>query len=164
MVAALLMGGVGAHAEQKIGYIDMQKAIQGTTTGKKAKSDLEVEFNKKKKDFEKKDADLKKMGEDLQRKKAVLSEEAFQKKQAEFQDEMMKFRDVVNKSQLEIQKREGELIAPIVEKLRGSMEKVAKEGGFSMILEKNQNIVLWAQNDLDLTDKVVAEYEKSAKK
>ncbi len=43
-----------AFAEIKIGYIDMQKAIQETAAGKKAKKELEDEFNKKKKDLEKK--------------------------------------------------------------------------------------------------------------
>ena len=39
---------MAAKAEVKIGYVDMQKAIQSTSAGKKAKSELEAEFNKKK--------------------------------------------------------------------------------------------------------------------
>ena len=35
-------------APVKIGYVDMQKAIQATESGKKAKKDLEKEFNDKK--------------------------------------------------------------------------------------------------------------------
>ena len=90
IVLSMLMTASFAHAEAKVGYIDMQKAIQSTSAGKKAKTELEGDFNKKKKELEKKEADLKKMGEDLEKKKSVLSEDALNKKQAEFQEEMLK--------------------------------------------------------------------------
>lgn len=148
-----------AHADTKIGFVDMQKAIQATSAGKKAKTELETEFNKKKKDLEKKEADLKKMGEDLERKKSVLSEEVLGKKQAEFQDEMMKYRDVVGKSQVEIQKKERELTAPILDKMRKTIAKIAKDKSYSLILENSQ-MVLFATPDADLTDEVVKTFEK----
>lgn len=148
-----------AQAESKLGFVDMQKAIQSTTAGKKAKTELETEFNKKKKELEKKEADLKKMGEDLEKKKSVLSEDALNKKQAEFQEEMMKYRDVVGKSQLEIQKKERELTSPILEKMKKSIAKLAKDKGFTMVIENSQ-MVLYATPESDLTDEVIKAFEK----
>ncbi len=160
MIASLVLAASLVHAaEAKIGYVDMQKAIQSTAAGKKAKTELEGEFNKKKKELEKKEADLKKMSEDLERKKSVLSEEILTKKQAEFQEEMLKYRDVVGKSQIEIQKKERDLTAPILEKMKKIIAKVAKEKGYSMVLENNQ-MVLFANSDADLTDEVIKTYEK----
>lgn len=158
VLASLLMA-AAAQAETKVGIVDMQKAIQATSAGKKAKSELEGEFNKKKKELEKKEADLKKMGEDLEKKKSVLSEEALGKKQAEFQEEMLKYRDVVGKSQIEIQKKERDLTAPILEKMRKVIGKIAKEKSYSLILENNQAI-LFATPESDLTDEVIKAYEK----
>jgi outer membrane protein len=159
IASLVLVAGLVHAAETKIGYVDMQKAIQATAAGKKAKSELEGEFNKKKKELEKKETDLKKMGEDLERKKAVLSEEVLSKKQAEFQEEMLKYRDVVGKSQIEIQKKERDLTAPILEKMKKVIEKVAKEKGYSMVLENSQ-MVLFATPDADLTGEVIKSYEK----
>lgn len=147
-------------AEMKVGIVDMQKAIQTTAAGKKAKSELESEFNKKKKELEKREADLKKMGEDLEAKKAVLSEEALQKKQAEMQEEVMKYREIAGKSQMDIQKKEAELTKPILEKMRKSIDKVAKEKGYSLVLE-NSPMVLFATKEHDLTDEVIADFEKA---
>ena len=158
VLGALLMA-AAAHAETKIGFVDMQKAIQSTSAGKKAKAELEGEFNKKKKDLEKKEADLKKMGEDLEKKKSVLSEEALGKKQAEFQEEMLKYRDVVGKSQIEIQKKERDLTAPILEKMKKVIAKIAKDKGYTLVMENNQGI-LFAAPDSDLTDEVIKAYEK----
>ena len=159
MGLSLLLAAGLAHADMKVGFVDMQKAIQATSAGKKAKAELETEFNKKKKELEKKEADLKKMGEDLERKKSVLSEEVLGKKQAEFQDEMMKYRDTVGKSQLEIQKKERELTAPILEKMKTVIAKMAKDKGYSVVLENSQ-MVLFATPDSDLTDEVIKAYEK----
>jgi outer membrane protein len=154
-----------AHAaEMKIGYVDLQKAIQMTSEGKKAKSDLEKEFNAKKTDFQKKEADIKKMGEDLEKKKAAWSDDMRQRKGQEFQAEMMKFQKEVNDSQVAISKKERELTAPILEKLSKAMEKVAKDGGYDMVLERTEQSVLWAKHDLDLTDTIVKEFEKTTKK
>ncbi|QDK45097.1 OmpH family outer membrane protein [Bdellovibrio sp. ZAP7] len=161
IAATVFMMTVAAQAAEnsKVGFVDMQKAIQATSAGKKAKAELETEFNKKKKDLEKKEADLKKMGEDLEKKKSVLSEDALGKKQAEFQEEMIKYRDIVGKSQMEIQKKERELTAPILTKMKTVIGKLAKDKGYTLVLENNQG-VLYSTPDSDLTDEVIKAYEK----
>lgn len=151
---------VVAQAETKLGYVDMQKAIQSTSTGKTAKKRLETDFNKKKKELEKMEADLKKMTEDLEKKAMVLSDDIRSKKQAELQREMLKYQKIVSQSQLEIQKKERELTLPIIKKLREIIQDVAKSGGYTMILEKSEQSVLWAKDDADLTDEVLKAYEK----
>lgn len=160
-LAGFLMSQAQA-AEGKIGYVDMQKAIQETSTGKKAKKELEAEFNAKKAELQKKEGDLKKMDEDLRKKSAALSDEMRAKKMQELQQAAMGFQKEVGESQMNIQKKERELTNPILEKLQAALEKVAKDGGFTMVIEKGEQSVLYAQKDLDLTQAVVAEYEKTA--
>lgn len=163
-LACAMVVSSGAHAaEAKIGYVDLQKAIQETTTGKKAKKELEKEFQAKQAELQKKEADLKKMNDDLEKKSAALSDEARAKKQQELQTEMMKFQREVGESRMNLQKKERDLTNPILEKLQAAMEKVGKAGGYSMILEKGEQNVIWANKDLDLTDAIVKEYEKTAK-
>jgi len=162
VMAALAFGLVAtqAHAaEAKVGYIDLQKAIQETSAGKKAKSDLEKEFNAKKAELQKKEADIKKMGDDLEKKKVALSDDVRAKKTQELQQEMMKFQKEVGESQMNIQKKERDLTQPIIDKLQASIEKVAKAQGYTMVLEKSEQSVLWAQKADDLTDAVVKDFE-----
>lgn len=165
LLFAMLLGSNAQAAEdQKIGYVDMQKAIQETTTGKNAKKELEKEFNAKKQELQKREADLKKMDEDLRKKASALSDEVRAKKMQELQGEAMKFQREVGESQMNIQKKERELTAPILEKLSAALEKVAKEGAYTMVFEKGEQSVLYAKKELDLTDAVVKEYEKNADK
>jgi outer membrane protein len=159
MIIATL-GFAMAHAEAKIGYVDVQKAVQLTAAGKKAKEQLDGEFQKRKGSLDKRKADIEKMGQDLEKKKSVLSEEAMGKKQMELQEEMMKFQKSVAENQVEIQKKEKDLVEPILEKLKKTIEKVAQEKGFTMVLEKQGQNVLFAQKEADLTDDVVKAFEK----
>ena len=160
VLAFVGLNSVAAFADIKIGFIDMQKAIQETSNGKKAKKELEVEFNAKKKDLQEKEKDLKKMSEDLEKKSMVLSDEVKQKKQLEFQEEMVKYRDLVGKSQMAIQERERTLTQPIIEKIRGIIGDIGDKEGYTVVLEKAENSILWAKKNIDLTDRVIAEFNK----
>lgn len=158
MIAVALVG-AKAHADVKIGYVDMQKAIQSTKDGKKAKKELETEFEKRKKALQTKEADLKKQGEELEKKAMVLSDDVRAKKQKEFQQNMMEFQQTVQKNQQEIQQQERKLTEPILKKLQAVIEEMAKKDSYTVILEKRENGVLWAQKDLDITDQVVKAFE-----
>lgn len=156
---AVALVGAKAHADVKIGYVDMQKAIQSTKAGQKAKKDLEAEFEKRKKTLQSKESALKKMGEELEKKAMVLSEDVRAKKQKEFQTSMMEFQQTVQKNQKEIQEQERKLTEPILKKLQSVIEDMAKKDTYTVILEKRENGVLWAQKELDITEKVVKAFE-----
>jgi outer membrane protein len=159
LIMAVAMFTVVARAEVKIGYVDMQKAVQATKAGQKAKKELETEFEKRKKTLQTKESDLKKMGEDLEKKAMVLSDDVRAKKQKEFQENMMEFQQNVQKNQQEIQEQEKKLTEPILKKLADVIGDIAKKESYTVILEKRENAVLWAQKDLDITDSVVKAFE-----
>ncbi len=158
-IGALILSSV-ALAETKIGYVDVQKAIGSTAAGKKAKDILDSEFGKRKKEIEKKKADIEKMQQDLEKKKSVLSDEVMGKKQMELQEEMMKFQKTVGENQLELQKKEKDLIEPIIEKMKRMIDKVAQEKSYSLVLDKQAQAILYYKKDADITDAVVSAFEK----
>lgn len=157
---AVLFVSLGARADVKIGYIDMQKAIQETGSGKKAKKELEDEFNKKKKELEKMETEIKKKGEEFEKRSGVMNEDARNKKNAELQGEMRKYQESAAKAQMEIQKRERDLTQPIVDRLRKILDDIAKKDDYTVILEKAENSVMWAKKEIDLTERVVKEFDK----
>ena len=90
----------------------------------------------------------------------AMNEETRAKKQAELGNEMRKYQELAAKSQMEIQKRERDLTAPIVTKLRSIIEDIAKKEEYTVILEKSEQSVMYAQKDLDLTERVVKAFDK----
>jgi outer membrane protein len=160
LTLVLMSWTIPALSETKLGYVDVQRAVQSVSSGKKAKESMEAEFKKRKDSLDKKKSDIEKMGQDLEKKKSVLSEEVFGKKQMELQEEMMRFQKTVAENQMEIQKKEKDLLEPIFEKMKKIIEKVAQEKNFTMVIEKNAQNVLFAQKDTDLTDDVIKAFEK----
>lgn len=161
LISAPMFGIQPVHAAtEKIGTVDMQHALQTVEAGKKAKATLEKEFNKKKGQLQKEEAAIRKMGEELRKQAMVMNDEARAKKQAELQERIMKFQEMTARSQAEIQDRERQLTEPIINKLRGIIKNLATSKGYTMVLEKNENTVLFSQDQSDLTKDVIATYNK----
>jgi outer membrane protein len=152
-----------AAEELKIGIVDMQKALQTVDAGKKAKSQLEKEFNAKKKELQAEEAQIKKLGEEFKKQSLVLSDEARAKKQAELQERFMKFQEMTARAQQEIQAKEQELTAPLVSSLRTIIADLAKKRGLSVVLEKNENTVLFSMEKDEITEEVIQTFNKQNK-
>lgn len=161
--AALVVPGLSFADDLKLGTVDMQKALQTVDAGKKAKAQLEKDFNVKKKELQSEEAAIKKMGEEFKKQSLVLSDEARAKKQGEIQERIMKFQELTQRSQGEIQQKEAELTQPIIGKLRSIIADLAKKKSLAVVLEKNENTVLFSQDKDDLTDEVISTFNKQHK-
>jgi outer membrane protein len=151
-----------ARAEEvKIGVVDLQQALQSVEAGKKAKAQLEKEFNEKKRQLQTEEEAIKKLGEEFKKQSMVLSDDAKARKQTEIQERMLRFRELFGKSQMEIQNRERELTEPILKKLRAVIEDIAKKKSFRIILEKNENSVLYSLTSDDMTEEVIKAFNSA---
>ena len=162
-LATLALGWPAAASAQKevrIATVDMQRALQTVKDGMKARSELESAFNKKKGELQKEEAELKQMHEELKKQSMVLSEKAMVKKQSEMQERVMKFQEKTARSQAEIQQKEQELTAPIIDRLRKLIGKAAQDKGYTMVLERNENNVLFSLDEHDMTESVIELYNK----
>ncbi len=144
-----------------IATVDMQKAIQSVDAGKKARAQLEKDFNAKKKELQDEEAAIKKLGEEFKKQSLVLSEEARMKKQGELQERIMKFQEKTARSQTDIQQKEQQLTEPIVVKLRSLISETAKKKNYTLVLEKNENTVLFSLEKDDLTQEVIDLFNKN---
>lgn len=143
-----------------IGWVDIQKALQSVESGKKAKKNFEQEVSKAREDLQKQDAALKEEQEALQKQAMMLSEKVKRDKMQEFQKKVYEFQQKFQQTQVTMQKREQELTFPIINELVKIVEEVSKEEELSYVLEKSQSSLVYAQPDLDVTDKVIARYNK----
>lgn len=157
VLSTLLLNAGFSRADDatKIGVIDMQKCIQQSESGKKAKGELEGAFNKKKKELQDQEAALKKAQEEFQKKQGALSEAAKKEQQGKLQEKFMKYQELLQKSQAEIQKKEQDMSEPIIRKIREKVTEIAKKKSLNLVLEKNENIVIFSDDKFDLTEEVL---------
>jgi outer membrane protein len=160
---SMTMNGGARADENKIGFIDMQKAIQSVETGKKAKSDLEKQIAAKKAELQKEDESIKKAAEEFKKQSLVMNDEARNKKAGELNERNMRFQEKVARSQGELQQKEQELTQPIVDGLKTVTAEVAKSKGYGTVLVKNDAFVVYSQEKDDLTNDVIAAFNKKKK-
>lgn len=150
-----------AQAQGKIGVLDMNKVLTTSNAGKRAQNVIEQKMASYKKSFEKEGKALMEMREELEKKGQNMSESARKTKIEAFQKKGRELAEKENSANAEMQKLREQHIQPIVKKLEQVVEKIADKEGYTIILPRN--IVLYQKNSIDITDKVIAELNKSLK-
>ena len=138
----------------KIGFVDLNRTLNQTKAGKNARAKLEKEKKDKQAVIDKAEADLKKKYADLEKQKGLLKEDVFMQKARAFQEEYVKFQEQAVKLQQELAMREAKLTDEIFQKAAKVIESIVKRDGYTMMLEKTESAVLFADKALDITDEV----------
>jgi outer membrane protein len=165
-IAYALVGGVAArvaHAEDKIAFVDLQRALEETNDGKAAKNKLKSDFDQKQKELDAKQEELKKMKEDFDKKSSLMKDDAKQKMQQDMQSRLMQLQETYARLQGDLQKKEAEATHGILAKLSGVVQKIAEREHFVMVLERNSSVV-YGQPSLDITNEVIRTYNSGASK
>jgi outer membrane protein len=131
-----------------------------TEDGIRAQATLKKLFDKRQQDLDAKQARLKKVKQDIERQSKVLSREALARRMETWQREMLLFESVFLDYNKELQKKQGELTEPILQKMLAILSGLAQKNGFDLVIDKSA--APYARPDLDLTDRLVAAYNAGA--
>lgn len=143
----------------KVGVVNLQRALQDCKKGKAAKANLEKEVEEKRKKIESERTAIQKASEEFQKKSAVMSEKARMQKGTELQQKVAGLQELMQKAQFDVQNRERELTAPILEALRGVVPDIAKKHKVELALEDSGSVLLYSADKVDLTDEVIKAYD-----
>jgi len=139
----------------KIGYADLQKALNRSDAGVNAKEALKGEAAKLEKELNAEQAQIKKCKQEIDKKKNVwkkntlmAKEKAFNARAKAFQKKFVKYNDSLNKKKVEKE-------AEIIKELRSIVKELAKKKGYTYVFEKSGGGILYAPPTADLTDDVI---------
>jgi len=79
-----------------------------------------------------------------------LTKQAIQKKQAEFQEKEQEILDLRKETQLVVLKKRQDVMNPILERLQQAVDDVAKENGFTYIMDIGSGALLYASESVDV--------------
>ncbi|MFA5353623.1 MAG: OmpH family outer membrane protein [Thermodesulfovibrionales bacterium] len=164
---AVLTGGVFSRtdaAELKVGIVDLLKSLNDSEKGKKAKTELESLIKAKQSAIDEKGKNLEKLKGELEKQASIISPEAKKAKEEEMERQVRDYQRTVTDSQAEVKKKEGELTGEILKEIRGVIQQIAQEEGYSLVLEKAEGLILYSDKALDMTAKVVKRYNEPKKK
>lgn len=167
ILATLLLvclGAGAAWAETKIGVVDVQRALNESEAGKKAKENLNKRVEKMQTDLKAKKDALDKIEADFKKQSAVLSGDAKRDKEKEFDRKKRDFADTVRDYQEEINQAELTATQPIVKDLEQLIEKLGKDQGYTVILEQKMSGTIYTAKGVDITEQIIKTYNESKAK
>lgn len=145
-------------AQAKIAVVDLQRAINETEEGRKAKENLKKLFESRQQGLDKKQEELKKLKDEIESQKSVLARDVLEKKVESYQKQLVELQQVYVDYQRELAEKEGELTKVIIERMEKILRRIGQSEGYSLIVERNEAGVIFAPSNLDLTDVVIQRY------
>ena len=159
MIIGGLFTGTGYSADIKIGSVDMQKAVNECNAGKEAKKVLIIEAEKLQRLIAEKQKEVQEVRESLEKQGLMLTPETRVAREKELQAKVRDFQRWGEDHQNEFNQKRIEQERNISIGLIKVAQEIGANEGYTLILQKNETIVLFASKPIDITDQVIKAYD-----
>ncbi|PYN74046.1 MAG: hypothetical protein DMD96_31385 [Candidatus Rokuibacteriota bacterium] len=155
-------GPAASGATMRIAYIDVQRVLARSSSGVAAREQLEREKTAMQREMDGKRVELEKLRDELEKKAPLMAADARREKQEQYERKRRDAARQMDDFQKELEKKEQVLLQRVLQELSGVIDKVGKERGYYLIVEKRGASVLYASPDADLTDEIIRAYDQQA--
>lgn len=163
-VAAVLVVSFAApelYGDVKIAFVDLQRALNETEDGRRAKGNLKRLFTKRQQALDEQQTKLKALKEQIEKQQKVLTRDALQKRMEEYQKAFVDLQSTYVDYQRELAEKEAQLTKQIFTRMEGILRRIGTSEGYTMIFDRGSGVV-WGRTDLDLTDRLIQMYNSEA--
>jgi outer membrane protein len=168
--ALLLLATSAIAAGEKIAFVDTQSVFDKSKLGKQYQSIVREYYESRKKILDMDADEIQKLQEDYTKQKQakLLNDKAQKEKEETINRKINDFQKKREEFSGEISKKNEELSNDFNQQMVAVLKTIAKKEKVSLVLTKTINVlskaevpsVLYGDDDLDLTDKVIAEMDK----
>lgn len=163
VVLALIAVARPGRAELKMGIVDLQRALNESVAGKKAKEQFKVEFDRMQNSLKSEKDRLDRLKDDLDKKSVVLKEDERKTMAEDFERKRRDLRRKLEDADAELRKKDSELTGDILKDLAVVIQQIGERDGYTVILENSSSSVLYGSKSIDLTDEVIKTYDTRKK-
>lgn len=163
-ISLILSSNLSLGADMKVAYIDAQKLLDNSKAGKRAKATIEEYVKSRQKIIDLEEEELKRLDSELAKQAAVLSPEARREKEEVLKRKFTDYQKRAADLRGEVDNKKIETLKEFNQGLEEAVKRVAEKEGYIVVFDKNPmgGPLVYAKESLDITDKVVAEYDKRA--
>jgi len=161
----ILLGWLGSvwAADLKIAYVDMQRVINECHAGNEAKKVIAQDGEKFQRLIAEKQKELQTLKESIEKQALMLTPDARANKEREYQAKLREFQRWGEDTQNELNQKRTQMERNISMDLIKVVQKIGADEGYTLILEKNESIVLFASKPIDITDQVIKAFDVQKK-
>jgi Skp family chaperone for outer membrane proteins len=148
-----------AHAvDANVVYVDLDRAVSDCGEGRQAEATLVIERNKRQPDIQSREAKLKKMEEELRRKLKAGDQVGVEQMGVQIQADFAEYQRLTNVYQRELNELEHKLYDPIEKRVKELLRTILVRDGYDGVMSARG--VAFGRRDLDITQKVITEYNQ----
>ncbi|HSF29746.1 MAG TPA: OmpH family outer membrane protein [Candidatus Tectomicrobia bacterium] len=165
--------GQASSSALRVGIVDLDRALKESASGKQAMATLKQfrdkvvkEINDKKRQKDSKENTLRDLQSELTSQSMVLSDSAKRDKEETYRRQVRDLRKFIEdsnrfieESERDLREREAELTSRLLRDLLTIVRAVGQEESFTIIFERNDRILLFAADAIDLTDKIIKRFD-----
>jgi outer membrane protein len=162
-VGALLMACLAisapAHAEIRLAYVDVQRALNECDAGKRAKSEFQNKIQSLDSRLQREQNEVQGLKDEIEKKGMLMNPDQRQNLQDEY---IRKAKDLdrnLKDARDDLQRQDNEVTGKILHDLGIVIRNIGEQSGYTMVLEKGS--ILWGSSSLDITDQVIRSYNGS---
>ena len=159
-----LAGEALAQGAARIGFVDVQRVLIRSAAGVAAREQQEKDEVALQKEFDGKKAEVEKLGEEIQKKGALLTADALKDKKEALERKVRDLQRLRDDYLRDLKRKEQERANKILQEIWGVVERVGKQRGFLLIVERRNGGVIYASPEADLTDEIIKMFDQEAAK
>lgn len=165
IAGTLLLGGPGAGAQAppaapRIGYIDLARVLARSSAGVAAREQLEREKATMQKEMDGKRVELDKLRDELEKKGSLMTADARRDREEAMERKRRDATRLADDFQRELGRKEQVLAQKVLQDITGVIERVGKQKGYYLVLERRGAGVLFSAPEADLTDEIIKVYDQ----
>lgn len=145
-------------ADIKIGVIDFQRVLKESRAGKAAQDEIKRKAEQLEASLQQKGNEIQSLQDQLERDALVMSSEKREEKAREIRIKINDAKSLQKKYRNDFKAFEARLVQRIQKEFFDIVEDIGKREGFTLIMEKMG--ILYAENSVDITDKMIREYDR----
>jgi len=148
----------------KVGVINIQEALVGTKDGQKATAELDQKFLPEQKAFDARQNELIQLQDQLTKGSALLSEQKRSELAHNIEEKKKRLDRDMQDAEDDLKAQQQKLLQSMAARMTAVISQYSKDNGFTLVMDiGNQNTpVLFAAGGVDITQDVIALYDKSA--
>ena len=158
IIVAIFTCSAFAADAAKIGVVNFEKIIKESSAGKVMQKDLKAKLDELQAKLQAEEKKVKDMSAALEREALVLSAEKKLERQRELRDKADDLKKMNADYTQEIRILQNKKINQIQKEIFEISNKLGKAQGYLLIIEKKTAGVIYAADEVDITDTVINEY------
>ncbi|MEA3280690.1 MAG: OmpH family outer membrane protein, partial [Thermodesulfobacteriota bacterium] len=144
----------------KIGVVDFQRILEASSAGKAAKVEIDKQGKKMESALKKKGTAIEEMQKKLERDALVMSKEMRDEKQRAVRIKINDIKNLQQKYISDFKQIEARLVTRIKKDIFELVKEMGKKEGYLLVVEKREAGVLYMPKTIDLTDRLIQQYNK----